>query len=35
MKPHNVIGQCFLNVLVLSRDLEPIGFEEGFLKRVA
>ena len=30
MKPHNVLGQCFLNILVLSCDLEPIGFEEGF-----
>ena len=29
MKPHNVLGQCFLNVLVLSCDLEPIGFEKG------
>ena len=34
MKPHNVLGQCFLNILVLSCDLEPIGFEEGFRKRV-
>ena len=30
MKPHNVLGQCFLNILVLSCDLEPIGFEECF-----
>ena len=30
MKPHNVLGQCFLNILVLSCDLEPIGFEESF-----
>ena len=30
MKPHNVLGQCFLNILVLSCDLEPIRFEEGF-----
>ena len=30
MKPHYVLGQCFLNILVLSCDLEPIGFEEGF-----
>ena len=30
MKPHNVLGQCFLNILVLSCDLEPIGLEEGF-----
>ena len=34
MKPHNVLGQCFLNILVLSCDLEPIRFEEGFRKRV-
>ena len=30
MKPHNVLGQCFLNILVLSCGLEPIGFREGF-----
>ena len=30
MKLHNVLGQCFLNILVLSCDLEPIGFKEGF-----
>ena len=30
MKPHDVLGQCFLNILVLSCDLEPIGIEEGF-----
>ena len=30
MKLHNVLGQCFLNILVLSCDLEPIRFEEGF-----
>ena len=30
MKPHNVLGQCFLNILVLSCDLEPIRFEDGF-----
>ena len=35
MKPHNVFGQCFLNILVLSCDLEPIGFEEGLRKRVS
>ena len=34
MKPHNVLGQCFLNILVLSCDLEPIRFEEGFRKHV-
>ena len=34
MKPHNVLGQCFLNILVLSCDLEPIRFEESFRKRV-
>ena len=30
IKLHNVLGQCFLNILVLSCDLEPIGVEEGF-----
>ena len=34
MKPRNVLGQCFLNILVLSCDLEPIGFEEGFRKHI-
>ena len=33
-KPYNVLGQCFINILVLSCDLEPIGFEEGFQKCV-
>ena len=34
MKLHNVVGQYFLNILVLSCDLEPIVFEEGFRKHV-
>ena len=34
MKLHNVLGQCFLNIFVLSCDLEPIRFEEGFRKCV-
>ena len=34
MKPHNALGQCFLNILVPSCDLEPTEFEEGFRKRV-
>ena len=34
MKPHNALGQCFLNILVPSCDLEPTEFEEGFRKCV-